>query len=252
MPIVYHPKFKDCSYANDPAAAEGRIQCIVDELDGYDFVKPKSATTEELELVHPEEHIMAIQKKREKLFDMASLAAGASVTAAELGWEKRSSLAVIRPPGHHASPASCWGFCYFNNMGISLKKLKSEGKIDSAFILDFDMHRGDGNINSLFDVEGAKIMNPVSSDRDDYLLEVKERLREVDCDIVAASAGFDEHVDDWGGKLKTEDYITIGEMLKKLSEKRCGGRRFALLEGGYNHDVLGKNVRAFAEGFGVD
>ena len=32
-----------------------------------------------------------------------------------------------------------------------------------------------------------------------------------------------------------------------LQFRSCRGRRFAVLEGGYNHDVLGKNVKAFLE-----
>jgi acetoin utilization deacetylase AcuC-like enzyme len=34
----------------------------------------------------------------------------------------------------------------------------------------------------------------------------------------------------------------------KASTERCGGGCFALLEGGYNHRVLGQNVRALIEG----
>jgi acetoin utilization deacetylase AcuC-like enzyme len=68
-------------------------------------------------------------------------------------------------------------------------------------------------------------------------------------DILAVSAGFDRHVDDWGGELTTEDYRAIGMMTREAAERVCRGRRFAVLEGGYNHSVLGKNVRAFIEGF---
>ena len=46
-----------------------------------------------------------------------------------------------------------------------------------------------------------------------------------------------------------ECYKEIGEIIKEYSEERCDGRRFAVLEGGYNHNVLGINVRAFVEGF---
>jgi len=28
------------------------------------------------------------------------------------------AYALCRPPGHHASADSCWGFCYFNNIAI--------------------------------------------------------------------------------------------------------------------------------------
>ncbi len=67
-------------------------------------------------------------------------------------------------------------------------------------------------------------------------------------DILAVSAGFDRHEEDWGGLLTTEDYRTIGALVKTYSRKACQGRRFAVLEGGYNHSVLGQNVRAFIEG----
>jgi len=67
-------------------------------------------------------------------------------------------------------------------------------------------------------------------------------------EIIAISAGFDRHEDDWGRTLTTQDYEKIGELVKVHSLSRCDGRRFGLLEGGYNHQVLGKNVRALLEG----
>ena len=69
-----------------------------------------------------------------------------------------------------------------------------------------------------------------------------------DFDILAVSAGFDRHEDDWGGMLTTEDYRTIGRHVKEAALRVCQGRRFGVLEGGYNHTVLGLNVRAFIEG----
>ena len=67
-------------------------------------------------------------------------------------------------------------------------------------------------------------------------------------DIIAVSAGFDRGVEDWGGLLTTEDYQTIGKLVKEFSERVCQGRRYGVLEGGYNHDVLGRNVKAFLDG----
>jgi acetoin utilization deacetylase AcuC-like enzyme len=75
-----------------------------------------------------------------------------------------------------------------------------------------------------------------------YLSQIGRR------DIIAVSAGFDRHVLDWGGMLKTEDYERIGEIVKVYAEEWAKGRYFAVLEGGYNHSVLGKNVRAFLIG----
>ena len=68
-------------------------------------------------------------------------------------------------------------------------------------------------------------------------------------DIFIASAGFDQGIEDWGSLLYPEDYYELGNLMKTYSEKLCEGRRYALLEGGYNHDVLPKNVEAFCKGF---
>lgn len=66
-------------------------------------------------------------------------------------------------------------------------------------------------------------------------------------DIIGISAGFDNHERDWGGTLKTEDYYEIGRLVRKASIRAQGGC-FAILEGGYNHEVLGHNVLALIEG----
>ncbi|MEF8874196.1 MAG: histone deacetylase family protein [Candidatus Thermoplasmatota archaeon] len=253
MEVIYHPKFTKSDYAANPAADKGRIRSIMEELKGdskLEFSKPKSAKSKDIKKVHSPDHIGSIKQRSKKLYQMASLAAGGAIESGELAYEGEPTFAVIRPPGHHASPDSCWGFCYFNNMAIAIENLRAVGKVDAAFIMDFDLHTGDGNINCLGDDPGITIMNPRSRKREGYLEEVESRLeREKEYDILGVSAGFDEHVKDWGGKLKTEDYLRLGRKLKEFSEEKCQGRRFALLEGGYNHNVLGKNVEAFIDGF---
>lgn len=72
------------------------------------------------------------------------------------------------------------------------------------------------------------IQKPVK--REDYLKEISKGLvSERECDTIAVSAGFDRHEKDWGGMQKTENYFTIGEMIKHFAEKVCEGRRFAVL-----------------------
>jgi acetoin utilization deacetylase AcuC-like enzyme len=65
--------------------------------------------------------------------------------------------------------------------------------------------------------------------------------------MIGLSAGFDNHVEDWGGLLNTEDYRHIGRMARAAAD-RCGAGCFGILEGGYNHAVLGRNVMALIEG----
>jgi len=55
-------------------------------------------------------------------------------------------------------------------------------------------------------------------------------------------------VQDWGGTLTTEDYFTIGKRVQDYARSRCDGRYFAVLEGGYNIDVLGENALALCKG----
>jgi acetoin utilization deacetylase AcuC-like enzyme len=135
-------------------------------------------------------------------------------------------------------------------MAVSLLRLKADGKIRTAFVLDFDLHYGDGNVNILGDREGFTILNPEGRQEKEYLREIAAAFEKAgDYDIVAASAGFDEYVKDWGGKLSTLAYREIGAMMKDFAEQHCKGRRYALLEGGYHYADLGLNVHAFCEGF---
>ncbi|MFW9865500.1 MAG: histone deacetylase family protein [Candidatus Thorarchaeota archaeon] len=255
MKIVFHERYYNSYYAMDPAAESGRLEGIIALLKknkDYEFISPKPATEEDILRAHTIEHLQQI-KRNNLLFELAALAAGGSILAAEEGYSGNPTFAVIRPPGHHASANSCWGFCYFNNISISLLKLYSEDKIKSAFILDFDLHTGDGNINILTnrnDNFRVKILNPSSSGRNNYMKETEEYLERLNnIDILVASAGFDQGINDWGNLLYPDDYFELGQLMKTYSEKLCKGKRFALLEGGYNHDVLPKNVDSFCQGF---
>ncbi|NVM22304.1 MAG: histone deacetylase family protein [Desulfobacterales bacterium] len=252
MRIIFHEGYKDSSYASDTAAVEGRMESIMDLLakqGDYPVLRPAAAKIEDVLRAHTEAHVERIRDD-EDLFRMALLSAGGAIFAAEIAYDGEPTFACIRPPGHHASRDSRWGFCYFNNIGIALLKLRSEGKIRGAFVLDFDAHTGDGNIDVLSEFPEIRISNPVSCDANDYLAEIEEHLSKLDgIDIIAASAGFDAYEKDIGKKLKRFDFYNIGRLLKKFSERLCNGRRFALLEGGYYLQDLGKNVLAFCQGF---
>ena len=244
MKVVYHEDYNEV-YTSDPASAAGRIQAIEMTLRGkVTFVTPVTATKEDIAAVHTVQHVD--QVKKEGVYEIAALAAGGAILAAQIGLIE-PCFAVIRPPGHHASAGSAWGFCYFNNMAIALEKLKNEGKIKKAFILDFDLHFGDGNVNILGGKGYVTVFNPASQNRNEYLKSVEAALMQTDADMIAVSAGFDNHEVDWGGLLKTEDYTFMGKLVSETARRNKGGC-FGILEGGYNHSVLGKNVLAFIEG----
>jgi acetoin utilization deacetylase AcuC-like enzyme len=243
MKVIFHDDFYE-SYCPDPAAAPGRIEAVMEAIrDRVTFVDARPAAREDIAACHTNNHIE--QMARQGIYDIAALAAGGAIQAAETGLEE-PCFALIRPPGHHASANSAWGFCYFSNMAIAISRLKREGRIRKAFILDFDLHFGDGTVNILGHSGYVDILNPSSSDRSVYLKEVERSLPD-DADIIGISAGFDNHREDWGGVLSTDDYREMGRMVREASEK-SGGGCFAILEGGYNHRVLGQNVMALIEG----
>ena len=121
--------------------------------------------------------------------------------------------------------------------------LKTSGAIKRALILDIDLHYGDGTVNILGDEDWVSIFNVRTDDRENLVDEIKQELESEPYDIIGVSAGFDTYEKDWGGLLTTEDYRTIGELVKNHCK-----RRFGILEGGYFIPDLGKNVKAFLEG----
>lgn len=247
MKVIFHEMFYRV-YSSDPAAAAGRIEPIVEALKGIaEFITAEPATLEQISAVHSNDHIDDVRS--EGVYDIAALAAGGAIQAARIGLSE-PAFGLIRPPGHHASRSSAWGFCYFNNMAIALTALKSEGLIERAFVLDIDLHYGDGTVNILGGESWVDILNPQARSRAAYYQEVEERLSGIEVDIIGISAGFDHHVDDWGGLLTTDDYETIGRLVRQAA-RRCNGGCFAILEGGYNHAVLGKNVAALLRGLAV-
>lgn len=244
MKVVFHHDFYKV-YTSDPASAYGRMESIVDAISGeVEFITAEPASEEQIGAVHHSDHIEYV--KTQRLYEISALAAGGAIQAAEIGLTE-PAFGLIRPPGHHASSQSCWGFCYFNNMSIALEKLKKDKKISSAYVLDIDLHYGDGNVNILGKKDYVKVYNVEARDRRRYMLEVALQMDRCNVDLIGISAGFDNHFEDWGGVLSTDDYEEIGRLVREAAD-RSGGGCFAILEGGYNHKVLGYNALALIRG----
>jgi len=244
MKVVFHEAFYQV-YTSDPAAAAGRMEAVMDVVaPQVELITAEPASEDDIAAVHSRFQIDGIREWG--LYEISALAAGGAIQAARIGLTE-PCFGLIRPPGHHASAGSSWGFCFFNNMAIALAKLKGENKIKFAYVLDVDLHYGDGTVNILEGKNWVKVYNVLSHDRAGYLKEVAGQMKACQADIIGISAGFDNHLKDWGGVLETEDYFEIGKMVCLASQRRGGGC-FAILEGGYNHSVLGDNVMALISG----
>ena len=253
MKIVYCRDFED-RYPSNPVENPDRVRLPAMELQeaGYEFIESIPATLDDISKAHGREHIDRV--KFSGHYAAASLAAGGAIAAAGLAAKGEPAFALVRPPGHHASYNRAWGMCYFNNMAIAIKKIKPRAK--RALIIDIDLHFGDGTVSIFRGDENVLIVNPGAVDIDysylgmdcrGYLGQIEKALQESDFDVIGVSAGFDTYEEDWGGLLRMEDYREIGKMIRKGSES-CGGRRFAILEGGYHPD-LRLCVKSFVDGF---
>src|SRR5580693_1656525 len=65
----------------------------------------------------------------------ALLAAGAD--------EARQGIALLRPPGHHATREQGMGFCLLNNVAVAAAAAL-EGGVRRVAIVDWDVHHGNG------------------------------------------------------------------------------------------------------------
>ena len=249
--IIYSKRFEE-RYPTDPVESPDRVSLSAWELQGHDFIEPRTASLQDIERVHGREHIERVRELG--LFEAAAHAAGGAIVAAELALRGEPAFALVRPPGHHAAANRAWGMCYFNNMAIAVQRIRPRAK--KALIIDIDLHYGDGTVSILRGDSNVKIVNPwsvdenfeyLNMDESRYLRQVEDAFLNFDYDIVGVSAGFDTYLEDWGKLLKIEDYQKIGRAVREGAEM-CDGRRFAVLEGGYHPD-LRYCIKSFIEGF---
>lgn len=255
MRVVFHEQFHNSDYSLDNfdnAAVPGRLVGVMDTLRNegrYAVETPAAATREDILRGHTEVHLANVERAP-KLFAQASLAAGAAIRAADLAMQGEPAFACVRPPGHHASRGSSWGHCTFSNIALALLWLRDAGRIQSAMVVDFDLHTSDGTLDVLRGWPNAHVFNPYGDSAADYLRNLEQRLADApQVDILAVSAGFDAYIHDLGRKMATEDYFTIGRLLQGYAIRLGHQRRFAVMEGGYYIPDLGKNVLAFCRGF---
>lgn len=162
MRIVFHEAFY-AVYASDPAADHGRMESIMKVIEpSVEVVQATAATTDQIRAVHTEAHLERV--RGQGVYDVAALAAGGAIQTAIMGLET-PCMGVIRPPGHHASADSAWGFCYFNNMAVALQFLLDQGKIKTAYVLDIDLHFGDGTVNIFSQSKSVRVHNVETGDR---------------------------------------------------------------------------------------
>ncbi len=248
MNIVYHPQY----LTPYPTAGVENPQRVVKIYEAIcaagNILTPEPAQPADVLLVHKPRLLQAMQYQPE-VQEVALLAVGGAILAAESALAGELAFGLLRPPGHHAGPEHHWGFCFYNNIAIAVERLRRQGRIQRALILDIDLHFGDGTDRIFADIPEVEVVNIEATNREQFLFQVKNTLQvSRQIDLIAVSAGFDTYVKDWGGLLQTKDYHQIGVWVREAAQRDCQGRRFAILEGGYYLPDLGQNCLAFLSG----
>jgi acetoin utilization deacetylase AcuC-like enzyme len=191
----------------------------------------------------------------------------------------KAAYVLTRPPGHHAEKYVFGGFCYFNNNAIAANYLSRYGKVA---ILDIDYHHGNGqqqifySRNDVLTVSihghpsfaypyfsgfseekgedegtGFNINYPMGenispNEYRETLLRVTKRIKSYNPDYLIIALGLDTAKGDPTGtwKLIPADFEKNGRIIGELNLPTL-----IVQEGGYKIQTLGKNAKAFFDGF---
>jgi len=255
-----------------------------DLVSGFD-----EATEEDLLRVHTRSHVDFIRSYAQKgggflgdstyvtkkSYDIARLAAGGGIKAADLVLSGGYSyaFALIRPPGHHAGAGKYGGFCLFNNAAVLARYLQQVRHLDRIMIIDWDAHAGNGTTDIFYhdptvmtvsvhrdphsfyphtgftsQIGGGKgkgynvnVEMPVGSGDDEYKLAFEEvvvpLIKRFSPDFVICCCGFDAHYLEKNIRLNltSEGYY---QMMRSIASV-VPSKLVILLEGGY-HKFVGQ------------
>lgn len=154
MAIIYHEELVQHDHWPNHPESPFRLRSIRKKLEQEglwnDIVIPERLQESDLLEVHSQQHIERIRRGgnmpidsdtmlKDQTYDLANLAAGAAYEAAKAALGGNMSVALTRPPGHHARANEAGGFCYFNNVAVAAHK----SHVRTA-IVDLDAHHGNG------------------------------------------------------------------------------------------------------------
>lgn len=200
--------------------------------------RARPAPIELVEQCHTTNHMLNM--KDDPYREVALLSAGSVMMSAEMvaNGQARRAFAYTGTAGHHASKGSCWGFCYFNDVAITIKRLRQmEPGLERFLIVDVDPHFGDGtrdffkgdpdvfhiNLNS----GSEEVHDPERNNYDigltfgakdgRFLSALKSALelaRDFDFQMAFLIFGHDSHQDDYGGfDLTFEAYPKMAQLV---------------------------------------
>jgi acetoin utilization deacetylase AcuC-like enzyme len=290
MILISSPRFQEHTtppgHPERPERAEVFDQVASAWRDkGGTVIEPRPATREELLRVHDATHVDAIESTSGRAvmldedtftspesYEVALLAAGAAVQAAEYALDtKETAFALVRPPGHHAERDKAMGFCLFNNVAVAAAAAVARG-LSRVAVVDIDVHHGNGtqwmfyadpkvlyvSTHQFPFYPGTGAAEEVGSGAGKgFTFNVPLAAGATDADYAAAyrtvagvlenyapelllvSAGFDAHADDplASMRMSAAGYAAVVRSLADAAA-RIGCPMALVTEGGYDLDAL--------------
>jgi len=245
------------------------------EQPEIELVVPPAASVPQLKLVHDAEYIDAVfagqlttqQQKRIgfpwslELVERSRRSAGATIEAGAAALQNQTAVNLAGGT-HHAGKRHGEGFCVFNDVAVAIRVLQSSGVIDTAVVIDCDVHQGNGTAEVFagddsvftFSIHGARNFPlrktagdldrplPAGTTGEVYLPALEESLAQVFThmapDIVFYVSGADPYFADRYGqfKLTKRDLLQRDRMVLGACDA-AGAPCATVMAGGYSLDV---------------
>jgi len=283
-----HPENAQRLLAIKAALKDSGLDQALPRIDG------RYATDDELEAVHQARMLQHTQRMAmfgggllnpdtylvPESWEAATFAAGTVARAAEavVRGEVQNAFALVRPPGHHATPSTAMGFCLINNVAVAAHVARTKLGVERVAIIDWDTHHGNGtqdifydDPNVLFvsshtypfypgtghwqemgggDGKGTILNLPLPPGTGDttilrlYDEIVTRAVRRFGPQLLIVSAGYDCH---WADplapmRMSVAGYTRLAKLVYDLADEVCGGRLVLALEGGYSLQALASGV----------